>query len=128
VLNRQTFQQQFVNKLIRRHRAQALVKGQAQHPVDTLLLQQAHFLTKACQPWRRIMATEELARLRLKDNDHSRQIQLRTFSQDLLQNLLVTKMHTIKVADRCNTAFMLVAQIMQTPNQFHVTSARINQK
>jgi len=59
-----------------------------------------------------IVPAEELPRLRLEDDDHTRQPKRARPRLDLRQHLPMAQMNTIEVADRCHAATMAVAQVV----------------
>jgi hypothetical protein len=119
VLNTEAVHHNGIDEFAGAEFAQAMVKRQAQDPVDAFASQQLQLVTQAGQTGRCGVRSEKLSRLRLENHHAAGHAQLeRTLTQPR-QDSLVATVNTVKVANSGDTAPMLGAQIVEASNQLH---------
>ena len=70
-------------------------------------------------PGRGLEGRKKLSRQRFEHNDERGQAELGRLLKQASDNRLVTKMHTIKRTNCCDTTVMSGPQIVEASNQFH---------
>ncbi len=119
VAHAQAVDQDRLDEFIGAELAQALVEGQAQHPVDAFCGQQLDLVAQARQAGRGGVGRKVLARLWLEDHHAGRQAQRLAALAQARQDCLVATVNPVEVANGGDTAPVLGAQVVKTSNQLH---------
>ena len=99
--------------------AQTAIEGQAQHQIDTLLVQEQEFFTKTGQPGGRLVRSKILAWLWLENNHAAGQAEIGGALAKTRQDGLVPPVNTVEIADGGDAPPMPGPQVMKTSNQLH---------
>ncbi len=119
VFDAEAIDQDGLDELVGTELAQALVEGQAQHPVDTLRSQQGNLVAQAGQSGWGGFRGKVLARLWLENHHATGHAQFYRSLTQTRQDSLVTAVNSVEVADSSNAAPMPGAKVLKASNQLH---------
>ena len=119
ILHAQTFQQDDMDKFLRRQACQERAEAQAQHPVHTEPAQGLHLFPQPGETRGHPVRGKVFARLRLERDDRYRQAHGDGAFRQLSEHRLMPEMHAIEITDGGGTAPVTGTQVMDAANQFH---------